>query len=151
METATRSEIDTTTRVLNELFANRPLRHVSFRFWDGTTWPEAEPRAATIVLKHSAALREMFATGTEKALAEAFLRDDFDIEGDIEAAFELADALQDRPQGWLPTLRSHYHLHRLRTRRDHSEAARSFGERDDRTALGASRPRGGVVSLRCLK
>jgi cyclopropane-fatty-acyl-phospholipid synthase len=35
----------------------------------------------------------MFSGGTEKALAEAYLRDDFDVVGNMEDAFEIEDAL----------------------------------------------------------
>jgi cyclopropane-fatty-acyl-phospholipid synthase len=99
---------------LDELFAGAPLQRTGFELWDGTRWPDAQPRAATLVLKHPAALREMFGAGTEKALAEAYLRNDFDIEGDIEAAFELAEALAARRNaGWLQALRSFWKLQRL--------------------------------------
>jgi cyclopropane-fatty-acyl-phospholipid synthase len=83
------------------------------------------------VLKHSGALRRMFGAGTEKALAEAYLHDDFDIEGDIEAAFELADALGHREGRWLDTLRLHLHLRQLPSANGDHPAARAFGERDD--------------------
>jgi cyclopropane-fatty-acyl-phospholipid synthase len=93
--TTTASNTEPTVRLLGELFAHAAPRSVSFRLWDGTTWPDEEPRAATIVLKHPGAVREMFASGTEKGLAEAYLHDDFDVEGDIETACELAEALAD--------------------------------------------------------
>jgi cyclopropane-fatty-acyl-phospholipid synthase len=41
----------------------------------------------------------MFASGTEIGLAEAYLRDDFDVKGDIEAACELGDTLADSLDG----------------------------------------------------
>lgn len=114
MPTAYSSEIDSSLRFLRALFEFAPLRDVAFRLWDGSHWPDDRPRPATLVLKHPAALREMFAPGTEKGLAEAYLRDDFDIEGNIESAFELADALGRRnDKGWLALLRGFYQLHRL--------------------------------------
>ena len=42
----------------------------------------------------------MFLPGTEVGLAEAYLHNAFDIEGDIEAAFEIADFLLDRLDDW---------------------------------------------------
>lgn len=80
-------------RFLDTLFARTPVKKVAFCLWDGTLWPSSEGRAATILLKHPGALRAMFEAGTDKALAEAYLRDDFDILGDVEAAFELTDSL----------------------------------------------------------
>lgn len=89
-DTSTHTHI--TLNLLEELFA--PYSHlVNVRLWDGHTWPDSSPRPVTLVLKHPGALRSMLLPGTELALAEAYLYDDFDIEGDIETAFVLADAL----------------------------------------------------------
>jgi cyclopropane-fatty-acyl-phospholipid synthase len=112
--TTTTTEIEHTLDILGELLAHTTLEHVSFRLWDGTLWPDKEPRAATIVLKHPGAIHEMFASGTEKGLAEAFFKDDFDVEGDIETACELADVLSENGQGgWLNSARRIFHLRRL--------------------------------------
>ena len=117
MSTTTTSEVERTIGLLGDILGNAALRNISFRLWDGTLWPDAEPRAATIVLKHSGAVRAMFASGTEKGLGEAFLHDDFDVEGDIEAAFELVDVLRDGAQnGWLQSAKRVFHLHRPRTK-----------------------------------
>jgi len=45
-------------------------------------------------------LRSMLSQGTEVGLAEAYLYDDFDIEGDIESVFALADHLGEMTLGW---------------------------------------------------
>lgn len=125
MATATTSRDELAVRFLDELFRGRMPRHVGFRFLDGSRWPDEEDRRATFVLKHAGSMRAMFGAGTEKALAEAFLRDDFDIEGDIERAFELTDALRQKGHsGWLTQLRSFYHFSRLPEQR--SAAAPTF-------------------------
>ena len=80
-----------TKRLLEAVFGNYTGDQVTVRLWDGTQWPDAATRAATIVLKHPGALRQMFLPGSELGLAEAYLYDDFDIEGEIEAVFALAD------------------------------------------------------------
>jgi len=114
-------------RFLAELFGSAPPRNVGFRFWDGTSWPDERPRAATFVVKHPAALREMFAGGTELALAESFLHDDFDIEGDIESAFELADAIAPHHgDHGLAALRSYFHLRQLPAKRPRPDSERAF-------------------------
>jgi cyclopropane-fatty-acyl-phospholipid synthase len=78
---------------LEILLADYPRRDFEVRLWDGTTWgAERQPRF-TLVLKHPGALRAMFLSPNELTLGEAYICDDFDIEGDIEAAFELADYL----------------------------------------------------------
>ena len=104
-------ETAVTIGLLGRLFPNAAEGNVSFRLWDGSTWPDEKPRAATIVLRHPDAVRAMFSAGTEKGLAEAFLRDDFDVGGDIETACELADSLAERTEGgWLHAARTLFHL-----------------------------------------
>jgi len=86
---------------LEALLAHYPRRDFQVRLWNGTTWGvEAQPRF-TLVLKRPGALRAMFLSPSELTLGEAYIYDDFDIEGDIEAAFELAESLlgQERSLG----------------------------------------------------
>lgn len=112
----TTPDLEPTLRLLDEFFPADAPTQVAFRLWDGTRWPDAERRPATIVLKHADALPEMLTAGTEKGLAEAFLRDDFDVEGDIEAACGLADVLvETTAKNWLATaMRSFVLRHRTR-------------------------------------
>src|SRR4030095_16395620 len=58
-----------------------------------------------LALKHPGALSRMFLPGTEVGLAEAYLRNDFDIEGDIETAFEVGDFLLSRLDDWKKKLK----------------------------------------------
>lgn len=95
MNTATDRDFESSIRFLDELFGRNPPRNVAVCMWDGTLWPDENKRAATLVLKHSAALHAMFSSGTEMGLAEAYLNDDFDVLGDVEAAFELTDTLSE--------------------------------------------------------
>ena len=81
------SVAEKTRHVLSEIFAGCRLDNLGVRLWDGTTWPDERPRAAVLALKHPDSLGRIFLPGTEVGLAEAYLRNDFDIEGDIEAAF----------------------------------------------------------------
>lgn len=113
MTTTTTPEIEQTIRLLAELFPHAADGKVAFKLWDGNTWPDEQARPATIVMKHPGALRAMFASGTEKGLAEAYLHDDFDVVGDIEAACELADALAETAEGgWLSAAKTLFHLRR---------------------------------------
>ncbi len=104
---------EATVEFLDKLFASSPLENVSIRLWEGTLWPDERPRAATIALQHPGALRAMLADGTAKGLGEAYLRNDFDVEGNFEEAIELAMALENRPTGWMDALTKYYQLHRL--------------------------------------
>lgn len=146
MSTTTAPEIEASVRFLEELFATASLTDIGVRFWNGVEWPESEQRRVTLVLKHPGALRQMFEAGTEKALAEAFLFDDFDIEGDIEAAFALADAMGERRgASWLQSLRTFYLLHRLPKPSDARRNGRAFTvEADSESQHSLSRDRRAV-------
>jgi cyclopropane-fatty-acyl-phospholipid synthase len=91
--------------ILSEVFVGCPLENVGVRLWDETAWPDDRPRSAILVLKHPGSLSRMFLPGTEVGLAEAYLHNDFDIEGDIEAAFEVGDFLLSRRDDWKKKLK----------------------------------------------
>jgi cyclopropane-fatty-acyl-phospholipid synthase len=81
---------------LKKLFAD-VAEPFSVRFWNGTEWRHGNaPPRFTLDLKHPAAPRLMFWRANEVRLGEAYLRDDFDVKGDLEASFSLADNLFER-------------------------------------------------------
>ncbi|MHB8644771.1 MAG: class I SAM-dependent methyltransferase [Thermomicrobiales bacterium] len=84
-----------TLNILHRLFGAVPPCTAALRLWDGTRWPENAPDdvAATVVLNHPGALRRMFLPPTELTVGEAFIRGDFDIIGDLEAACALNDMI----------------------------------------------------------
>ena len=102
-----------TLRLLDELLGDDAAQRVGVRLWDGALWPDDAPRPATVVLKHPGALRQMFLPGTELGLAEAYLYDDFDIEGQIEAVFDLAETLSQKGPGLVQKLGLAHDLLRL--------------------------------------
>ncbi|AJE03139.1 SAM-dependent methyltransferase [Geobacter pickeringii] len=74
----------------------------AIRLWDGTVWspvPHAPPRF-TLVLHHPGALRRMFLSPSQFSLGDSYIHGDFDIEGDLDAAFSFGDALLDRSRRW---------------------------------------------------
>ena len=81
------------TEFLDALLKDYPRRDFQVRLWDGNEWRVGVQPRFTLALKHPGALRAMFSSPSELTLGEAYIHDDFDIEGDIEAAFELADYL----------------------------------------------------------
>ncbi|MDP2208558.1 MAG: cyclopropane-fatty-acyl-phospholipid synthase family protein [Bacteroidota bacterium] len=89
------SDVQTSLSILQKVFSNYHPRNFAVRFWDGTTWePEPDQQALfTIVLQHPGALRQMFSPVNELTLGESYIYNDFDIEGDIEAAFKMAEHL----------------------------------------------------------
>jgi cyclopropane-fatty-acyl-phospholipid synthase len=86
---------DVTLALLEELLGDFRPRSFGVRLWDGSRWgPEpGQAERFTLVLRHPGALRRMFLPPSELALAEAYVYDDVDIEGDLEAIFPLADHL----------------------------------------------------------
>src|SRR5215211_8373796 len=90
--------LQTSMNFLEDVLGDYHPRDFAVRLWDGTAWePEAGwPARFTLVLKLPGALRSMFWPPGELALAEAYVHDDFDIEGPIEDVFSLADHLLDR-------------------------------------------------------
>ncbi len=102
-----------TLDILQSLLTGDGARQVRVRLWDGTYWPDEAPRPATLVLKHPGALRAMFLPGTEVGLGEAYLYDDFDIEGNAESVFALADSFTNAALDWRKKLRAGSELTRL--------------------------------------
>ena len=88
-----------TLQLVNELFSSHSER-LGVRLWDGTTWPDDRPRSVTLVLNHPGALRAMLLPGTEIALAEAYLFNDVDIEGDFLVTFDWANELAHQTSSW---------------------------------------------------
>lgn len=86
-------KVELSLRFLNDLLADYSQRDYQVRLWDGTTWGAEKSPRFTLVLKHPGSLRTMFLDPSELTLGEAYLHDDFDIEGDIEAAMELGSHL----------------------------------------------------------
>lgn len=99
---STPSEI--TCNVLQALFGQCNTTF-SVRLWDGTYWPDDGPRQATLVLNHPGAIRAMFLPGNEVALGEAYLYDDFDVEGNLEVIYGAAERLILDPPSWAERLR----------------------------------------------
>lgn len=92
----TDAAVTTTREILEVLFGPPSARDFAVRLWDDSTDnPDGTPRF-TIVLRHPGALRRMFVPPTELNLAEAFLRNDYDVEGDLEHATTLADPIAER-------------------------------------------------------
>lgn len=89
-----------TRSILQRLLAGYHPRDFAVRLWTGETIaPETgdEPRF-TLVLNRPSALRAMFWPPSDLAVGEAFLREDFDIEGDTFVAVALGDRLLQAPR-----------------------------------------------------
>src|SRR5207302_3922859 len=81
---------------LEHLFVGYRYHDFRVGFWDGRTWGRAAQLRLTLALEHPGALRAMFLNPSELTLGEAYIYNDFDIEGDIEAALEMGEHLLSR-------------------------------------------------------
>jgi cyclopropane-fatty-acyl-phospholipid synthase len=101
--------IQVTLSLLEDVFGSYPLPDVAVRLWDGTTWkPETEsggPARCTLVLQHPGALRKMFLPASDLSLSEAYIYNDFDIEGEIEALLPLVEHFVEGHRGKLEQAR----------------------------------------------
>ncbi|NOZ48703.1 MAG: class I SAM-dependent methyltransferase [Chloroflexi bacterium] len=81
-----------TMNFLQAMLKDYHPRDFSIRLWDGSEWPAETVRPRfTLILKHEGMLRRMLRrTDTDLSLGEAYIYDDFDIEGDIQAIFPVA-------------------------------------------------------------
>ncbi len=115
--------LDITRNILDEVIGER-LQTVGVRLWDQSSWPDDTPRPVWLVLNHPGSLRQMFMPGTELGLAEAYLYNDFDIQGEIEKVFDLAVVLLEQEGGWKKKALLARQLLRLPSGNGHS-----YGER----------------------
>jgi hypothetical protein len=92
------SDVDATARVPRDSrLALRPAaRDFAVHYADGSLEDPLGVARFTLVLRRPGAFRRMLLPPTDLALGEAYLRDDFDVEGDIEAAKGLASQISRR-------------------------------------------------------
>lgn len=103
-----------TLDALQIALADYQPRRFAFRLWDGTVWRQTpgQPCHFTIFLSNPAALRRMLLPPSEMRIVNAYIQGDFDIEGDMQAAFDMAYDLLGG-WGWLDMLQLVLHLLRL--------------------------------------
>lgn len=82
--------------ILARLFGDPAERTFAVRYWDGSEERGAAAPLFTLVVRRAGALRRVLLPPSELALVEAFLRDDLDVEGSLEAASSLGDMLAAR-------------------------------------------------------
>ncbi len=97
-----------TDSLIADLFSSSGGRPFDVRLWNGRVLKADagyEP-SSTLVLTHPGSLRRMLLPPGELTLAEAYLRGDFDVEGDIIGLFDQAEQFENLRLGdWLALLR----------------------------------------------
>lgn len=111
MPTSTTKSIENAAQIslslIQDILGAAHSDNFAVRLWDGTTWESipGQPAHFTLVLQHPGALRKMFLPPSELNLGEAYIYNDFDIEGDIEAVFPLAQHFTEKGWGSIERLR----------------------------------------------
>lgn len=82
-----------TLHILETLLGS--ISGVAVRLWDGQIWGDPRPEV-TLDLQTPGALREMLLSGDEKGMVEAYLYNDVDIQGKVEAIFDLMNVLAQK-------------------------------------------------------
>jgi cyclopropane-fatty-acyl-phospholipid synthase len=90
------THLDAARAVADDLFGAPHERTFAITYWDGTT--ESPPGSAsfTLEIRHPAAFRRMLLPPTELKIVEAYLFNDIDLIGDVEAAADLGDVVANR-------------------------------------------------------
>jgi cyclopropane-fatty-acyl-phospholipid synthase len=110
------AKVQSSLRTLQRLTGCSQPPDFSVRFWDGTLWEpqNANPRF-TLVLKHPGALRKMFWPPSDLSVGEAYIYNDIDVEGDIQAFFNFVNQLGKQKRSVRERLALAWHLYRLPT------------------------------------
>lgn len=128
-------------RVLEYAFGPPAEWRFAVRFWDGTVdRPPGRVPEFTMVLRDPSSLRRMLLPPSELRLGEAFVRGDFDVEGDLERATALAEMFRARVASLPQALRLVRNLIRLPSERAAAVPAPRLGA-SRRLAMRHSRRR----------
>lgn len=72
-----------------------------YRLWDGSEGSVGKPDGSfTLVIRDRDTFKETFGSTNTKVMAEAFIDDRIDCEGDLFAALRVANQLEELQLGW---------------------------------------------------
>lgn len=84
-------------QVIRELFGEPAERSFEVRYWNGTRERAGTGTSQfTLVINRPGALRRMLLPPSELSIVEAYLSGDVDVEGELELAVTIADAINSR-------------------------------------------------------
>lgn|GEM_PF-936697 len=82
-----------------------------YRLWDGSEGSVGRPDGSfTLVIRDRETFRETFGSKNTKVMAEAFIDDRIDCDGDLFAALRVANQLEDLELGWLDKIQIYMEL-----------------------------------------
>jgi cyclopropane-fatty-acyl-phospholipid synthase len=82
--------------VIEALFGPHAGRPFDVRYWDGSVEHGSTAGQYTLCINRPGSLRRMLLPPSELSIVEAYLSGDMDIEGDLESAVSLGDAINER-------------------------------------------------------
>lgn len=99
--------------VLERIFARvKPGLH--YRLWDGSEGSVGSPDGSfTLVIRDPGTFRATFGSNNTRVMAEAFIDDRVDVDGDLFAALRVANQLEDLELGLLDRLGLYLDLRRV--------------------------------------
>jgi cyclopropane-fatty-acyl-phospholipid synthase len=100
-------DTDATLRLLDEALGTLGPRDFAVRLWDGSTWGPGPGQAArfTLVLRDPGVIRHILGKPSSINVGEAYIYDDFDVEGDIEHLFTVGERILADPPSALDAAR----------------------------------------------
>ena len=113
MKNHTDSKIEAAASILERIFG--PAQPgIRYRLWDGTEGRVGNPDGSfTIVIRDRNTFRRAFSSQNSKLLAEAFVENRLDIEGNLFACLRIANQLEKIPLGWVDKLGVWFNLRRI--------------------------------------
>jgi len=88
-------DVETARRIVDLIFGPPGSRPFAVRYWNGWDDGAGDSVRFTMVVRTPGALRRVLLPPSELAMIEAFLDDSLDVEGEMMAAGQLADSLQN--------------------------------------------------------
>ena len=113
MKNHTDSKIEAAVSILERIFgvAQPGIR---YRLWDGTEGRVGNPDGSfTIVIRDRNTFRQAFSSQNSKLLAEAFVENRLDIEGNLFACLRIANQLEKFRMSWVDKLGVWFDLRRV--------------------------------------
>ncbi|MEW6271900.1 MAG: hypothetical protein AB1689_21670 [Thermodesulfobacteriota bacterium] len=87
---------------------------VRYRLWDGSEGEVGEPDGAfTLVIRDRDAFRRAFGSNNTRVMAEAFIDNQIDVDGDLFEALRVANQLEDLELGLFDKLGIYLDLRRV--------------------------------------
>jgi cyclopropane-fatty-acyl-phospholipid synthase len=107
-----RSNIRSAIGFFEDLLRGCETPNIAVRFWDGSVWRLRSdvPPAAMLLMRHEESLSRMLRAPIQLSLGEAYIYDDIDIVGPLDAFLPLADHLLTKRRSVMDWIRCLAHM-----------------------------------------